>query len=122
VDPRELARLHALGRVVVGLALTAAPGRAGASWIGRDAGRPGARVMTRAMGARDLAIGLGAAYTAGQGYGAKPWQLAGALADTADLVATLRARDALPSTAVVGVGAVAAGSALLGLWFQAALD
>jgi hypothetical protein len=108
--------------VVVGLALTAAPERAGASWIGRDARRPGARVMTRAMGARDLAIGLGAAYTAGQGYGAKPWQLAGALADTADLVATLRARDALPSTAVVGVGAVAAGSAVLGLWFQAALD
>lgn len=122
MDPRELARLHGLGRAVVGLTLTLAPERAGAGWIGRDAGRPGARVMTRAMGARDLAIGLGAAYTAGQGYGAKPWQLAGVLADTADLLATLRERDALPSTAVLGVSAIAGGSLLLGLWFQAALD
>jgi hypothetical protein len=122
MDSREPARLHALGRVVVGLALTVAPARAGASWIGRDAGRPAARVMIRAMGARDLAIGLGAAYTAGQGYGARPWQLAGVLADTADLLATLRARDALAPSAVAGVGAVAAGSVLLGLWFQATLD
>lgn len=122
MDPRELARLHGLGRAVVGLTLTLAPERAGAGWIGRDAGRPGARVMTRAMGARDLAIGLGAAYTAGQGYGAKPWQRAGVLADTADLLPTLRERDALPPTAVLGVSAIVGGSLLLGLWFQAALD
>jgi hypothetical protein len=122
VDPRELARLHALGRAVVGLTLTLAPERAGAGWIGHDASRHGTRVMTRAMGARDLAIGLGAAYTAGQGYGAKPWQFAGALADAADLLATLSERDALPSSAVVGVGAIAGGSLLLGLWFRAVLD
>ena len=48
--------------------------------------------------------------------------LAGVLADTADLYATLRARAGLPSGAVLGVSAIAAGSALVGWLFQAALD
>jgi hypothetical protein len=122
MDARSLARLHALGRVVVGAALTLAPGRAGASWLGRDARRPGTRVATRAFGARDLALGLGTAYTAGQGYGARPWLLAGVLCDAADLAATLRARDDLPPAAVAGVTVIASGSILLGVWFQAALD
>ena len=44
------------------------------------------------------------------------------LADATDLAATLRARDDLSTAAVVGVGLIAGGSVLLGLWFQAALD
>ena len=122
MDARSLARIHALGRVVVGGALTVAPGRAGAGWFGPDARRPGTRVATRALGARDVAIGLGTAYTAGQDDGARPWLLAGVLADATDLAATLRARDDLSTAAVVGVGVIAGGSVLLGLWFQAALD
>ena len=122
MDARSLARIHALGRVVVGAALTVAPGRAGAGWFGRDAGRPGTRVATRALGARDVAIGLGTAYAAGQDDGARPWLRAGVLADATDLAATLRARDDLSTAAVVGVGVIAGGSVLLGLWFQAALD
>ena len=100
--------------------------RAGARRSGlvrpRRAAGPGTRVATRALGARDLAIGLGTAYAAGQGDGARPWLLAGVLADATDLAATLRARDDLSAAAVAGVGVIAGGSVLLGLWFQAALD
>ena len=90
--------------------------------MGRDSRRPATQVAIRALGARDLAIGLGTAYTAGQGYGARPWILAGILADAADLAATLRARDALPAFKVGVVGLVAGGSVLVGLWLSRELD
>ena len=122
MDPRTLARAHALGRVVVGGVLAAAPTAAGTLWIGRDARRPGARVVTVAFGVRDLAIGLGTAYTLGQGQGATPWLRPGVLTDLADLLAPRRARGDLPAAAVAGVTLVAASSAALGLWAQAALD
>ena len=122
MDARALARQHALGRVVVGAGLTLAPRVAGGGWMGRDSARPATQVAIRALGARDLAIGLGTAYTAGQGYGARPWLLAGVLADAADLAATLRARDHLPAPAAAAVGLVAGGSTLLGLWLGSQLD
>jgi hypothetical protein len=122
MDPRAAAQQHAAGRAVVGAALTLAPGIAARAWIGRDAAAPGAQVVTTAMGARDLAIALGALRAIRAGRGARPWLLAGVLADAADLVATLRARDALPATAVAGVSALAAGSAAAGAWLARALD
>lgn len=121
MDARTLARLHALGRVALGSGLTLAPRRTGAAWLGRDARRAGTQVATQALGARDLAIGAGAAYAAGQGHGARPWILAGVVADAVDLAATLRARDDLPLPAVAGVGLLAGGSALFGLWLSSEL-
>jgi hypothetical protein len=122
VDPRAIARLHALGRVAFGAALAAAPARTAVAWVGPAGRKPASTVPTTAMGVRDLAIGLGAVRALGQGFGARPWLWAGTAADVADLVATVRAGRALPRSAVVGVGALAAGSALLGLWAQRAID
>jgi hypothetical protein len=122
VDARTIARLQALGRVVVGAALTLAPDRAGAGWMGPDSRRPATQVAIRGLGARDLAIGLGTAYAAGQGHGAGPWLRAGVLADAADFAATLRARDHLSPLAVAGVGLIAGGSTLVGLWLSRELD
>jgi hypothetical protein len=122
VDVRTLARQQALGRIVVGAGLALAPRLAGEGWFGRDSHRPATQVAIRALGARDLAIGLGTAYTAGQGYGTRPWLWAGILADATDLAGTLKARDDLTPLAVAIVGAVAGGSALLGLWFSRELD
>jgi hypothetical protein len=116
MNARSIAMQQAAGRAVVGAALAVAPGVVARGWIGRDASRPGAQVVTTAMGARDLGIALGIAGSLRAGRGARPWLLAGALADAADLAATLRARDSLPAVAVAGVGALAAGSALVGAW------
>lgn len=122
MEPRDVARLHALGRIAVGAALTAAPERSGRAWVGELGRRPGAGVLTTGLGARDLAIGAGIASALRRGYGANPWMRAGVLADTADLVATLRARRHLPPLAVAGVSLIAAGSAAIGLWAQSAVD
>ena len=122
MDARALARQHALGRVVVGAGLTFAPRLAGAGWMGRDSARPATQVAIRALGARDLAIGLGTAHAAGQGYGARPWLWAGVLADATDVAATLRARDALPAFNVGVVGLVAGASVVVGLWLRSRVD
>ncbi len=115
MDMRTLARQQALGRVAVGAAFVVAPTTAGRAWVGGDAGRPGARVIAAAFGVRDLALGLGAAYSLGLGYGARPWLLAGVAADGVDLLATLRAREQLPRVAATGSAALASASIALGL-------
>jgi hypothetical protein len=122
VEPRDLARLQAFGRIAVGAALTVAPAPSGSAWIGRLGRRPGATVLTTGLGARDLAIGAGIASALRRGHGANPWLRAGVLADLADLAGTVRARHDLPPLAVAGVGLLAGGSAALGLWIQSAVD
>jgi hypothetical protein len=119
MEPRTAARLLTLGRVAVGVALTAAPAKATTGWLGDVARRPGTQVPVTSLGARDVAIGLGGARAVQVGDGAVPWLLAGALADLADLAATLRHRDALPTLGMVGVSALAAGAAAAGLWLAA---
>jgi hypothetical protein len=116
MDARTIAIQQAAGRAVLGAALAVAPGIAARGWLGSDASRPATQVVTTAMGARDLGIAFGVAGALRAGRGARPWLLAGVLADAADLVATVRARDTLPPLAVVGVGALAASSAAVGVW------
>lgn len=114
MDHRQLARGIAAGRVVVGAALIAAPGAAGARWIGDAAHQPAVKVFTRALGVRDLALGLGALQALDADAPAEPWVTLGMLSDAVDLAATLLAvralglRRALPVIAVAG-GAAAAG-------------
>jgi hypothetical protein len=122
MDARSMALQQAAGRAAFGVALSVAPGLTARGWIGRDAGRPGTQVVTTAMGARDLAIAIGLAGAVRARRGARPWLLAGVLADTADFVATLRARDSVSAVSVVGVGTLAAGSAVLGIWLARELD
>lgn len=51
------AGLLALNRVLFGVGYLAAPQRTAESWIGRAARKQGTQVFTRALGARDLALG-----------------------------------------------------------------
>jgi hypothetical protein len=123
MDPRSLARRHAYGRIAVGAALTVAPGIAARVWIGRPAATAGTRVMTTAMGARDVAIGVGElrALSSLRPGAAAPWLTAAALADAADLVATLRARGDLPPLGVAGVTVLAAGAIGVAAWLHTQL-
>jgi hypothetical protein len=122
MDPRTIARGQALGRVAFGFGLVVAPSAVAGAWVGGPAERPGGRVLAVAMGARDLAIGLALLRALGRSNGAGAWIRAGMLADTADLVATLRERDELPTVAVPVVAAMAAGSVVVGLYLQTQLD
>lgn len=121
--PRDLARAQALGRVAAGVALTFAPRLAASGWVGpREARRTATRIVVSAMGARDVALGVGQARAVASGFGAPPWIAAGVLADATDLIATWRARDDLPAIGVAGIAALAGGSTVLGLWLARAVD
>jgi hypothetical protein len=119
---RNLARLQAAGRLVAGGGLTFAPGVVAGGWVGAAADKRDGQLLAIGLGARDVAIALGTLRALRSRRGAAAWLRAGLVADAADLVATLRARDALPPLAVPAVVAIAGGSVLLGAYLQSALD
>ena len=122
MDARSIARLQSLGRLVVGAGLIGVPGSLAGGWVGGVADKREGQTLAIAVGARDVALALGALSALRAGKGAGPWVRAGMLADAADLVATLRARDSLPPPAVPAVVVLAGGSLLLGAWLQSAAD
>ena len=112
----------ALGRIAFGAALIAAPDRVASRWVGPDAGRPGAGVAIRALGARDIALAAGAALSAQRGEPTRPWLIGCAACDLCDLAATLAAGDALPARGRWGTAALAGGAAAFGIALAAAAD
>jgi hypothetical protein len=121
MNPRDLALSQARGRIAVGAALVLAPGLA-RLWIGADAQRRPVKLLTRALGVRDLALGLGVVIALDRGAPVRGWLEAGALADVVDLGATLIAGDSIPDDARRAVGVVAAGSAAMAALLARALD
>jgi hypothetical protein len=114
----ELADLAARGiaaaRVAIGLGATLSPGLASRLQFGVDT--PSQRVTVRMLGARDLALGVGALLAARRGSaGLRGWVEAGVLADGVDALAFLRAgRDASRRRALTIL--VAGGSAVVSAW------
>ena len=119
---RTLAGLQAAGRVLLGGGIAAAPSLLAGGWVGDVADKPGGRVLATGLGGRDVALALGTFAALRDGRDARRWVLAGMVADTADLVATLRARDSLSPVAVPVVAAIAGGSVVLGAWLSRELD
>ena len=119
---RTLSAGLAVSRILVGANYLVRPVAARSSWIGRAAKKPGAQVMVRSQGARDVALGLGAlrALFGGRPGEARAWMAAHALADAADTGATLVALDDLPKRRGRAVLAVAAASTAIGLLGAAA--
>ena len=112
------ARAVAAARVVIGLTALAWPSVPARPWVGAAADDLPARVFGRALGARDLALGLGA-LTALQRPGsergsARAWVAAGALSDALDVVASLSSWRELPRRGRWLVIASASGAALTG--------
>jgi hypothetical protein len=121
--PRTLAAGLSLSRVAFGLNYLARPTAARSSWIGRAAKKPGAQVIIRSQGVRDVALGAGAisALVRDDVPELRVWVAAHAVCDLVDLVATWSARDALPkrrarmAMVVAGASTVVGGSAAVGL-------
>jgi hypothetical protein len=91
VDHRQLVRALAAGRVAVGAALTVAPGLTGRTWIGPVARQREVKVVVRAMGGRDLAMGLGTLQALERGGDVRSWVVLSAACDAVDTAATLLA-------------------------------
>ena len=73
--------------------------------------------MARALGSRDLALGLGAA-----GTGSRGWVAAGAVADALDVAVTLGYFGRLPKWGRLGVLVSAGGAAIAGALAVGALE
>jgi hypothetical protein len=115
---RQGARAVAAGRVALGLTALAWPSVPARPWVGAAADDVAARVFGRALGARDLALGLGALAAlqspADQPGSASAWVAAGALSDALDVVASLSSWRELPRVGRWLVVVSAGGAALAG--------
>jgi hypothetical protein len=108
---QTVVRTIAAGRVVVGGALLASPQLAEA-WAGKDVRRPGGQLLTRALGARDAALGAGTLASAGDPAQLRRWLVMSGVVDAADFAATLAGPRAPARTAILAT-AVAASAACL---------
>jgi hypothetical protein len=120
---RRGATAVAAGRVALGLTALAWPLVPARPWVGAAADDVAARVFGRALGARDLALGLGAlaalqgpAARAGSASAgsASAWVAAGALSDALDVAASVKCWPELPRFTRWLVVASAGGAALAG--------
>jgi hypothetical protein len=112
---RRGATAVAAGRVALGAVALAWPSVPARPWVGPAAADDiTARVFGRALGARDLALGLGTLAALGRADGAGPWIAAGALSDALDVAASASCWRELPRFSRWLVVLSAGGAAVAG--------
>jgi hypothetical protein len=109
---RQLAEAIAIGRIAIGIAAIVAPTVPMRPWVGRDfAWQPRAKLLSRSLGARDLALGVGVMLALRHKAPVRGWVEGAALADAGDALATLLAFPKLPKSGRWLVLASAVGAA-----------
>jgi hypothetical protein len=111
---RRLALALAAGRTGLGAVALIAPGVVAQPWIGDRANDPLSAVLARALGGRDLALGLGVLIASRHGQPLRRWVEAGALADLVDATVTVAAFARLPRRGRLLVLVAAGGAAVVG--------
>ncbi len=111
---RRLALAVAGARIVLGITALLAPDVVARPWIGDEGRGPGRRVLARALGGRDVALGLGAVLAARHDGQLRGWVEGAVLADTVDAAATLIAFGDLPAPGRLLVLAAAASGVAAG--------
>jgi hypothetical protein len=122
MQPRDVARAYAAGRVAIGAVALLAPRPIGRVWLGAAGGTPAGGVAMRALGVRDLVLGAIALHTLDHPDVAPRWQRTCAAVDAVDFAATAVARRALPPVGSAVVMAMAGGGAATGAWLGGALS
>lgn len=118
----DLVDLLAQMRVAIGLALILAPGAITRLWVGAGGATPGAKVLARALGGRDLVLGVGAILALRDEIPVRRWVLLGAASDAVDGVATLLALRHIPKLRGLLAVVAAAGAALAGAGLAGRVD
>ena len=108
MEPRQLATSLSVARVALGASIFAAPTLVGRMLLGRAGTSGGAQLLTRAFGARDVAIGAGLLAALRAGQPTRGWVGAGILADVADFSAAAIAGDDMPTFGRLSMMAAAA--------------
>jgi hypothetical protein len=124
---RRYAALLTTARAALGVLAVTAPHVPARPWLGRDADHPAAALFGRALGGRDLALGLGGLGSlAGPPAVTARWLTYGGVADAVDAAVTVAAmvtdKRRLPRAGRLLVTAAAAGSAALSFLLAASLD
>ena len=119
-NARRLAFANGVARCALGVMAMTVPSVPLAPWVGRAAPGGPVRLLGRALGARDLALGLGTLLALRHDAPVRGWVEAGGLADAGDTVVTLASFRRLPrrgrwpvlaaATAGVVAARVAAGA------------
>ncbi len=110
---RRLALVTAVGRCVLGGVAVTVPTLPLAPWIGEGRKDRSSQLLARALGGRDLALGLGALLALRHDAPVRGWVEAGGLADAGDVLVTLTSFGSLPrwgrwAVLVAATGGVAA--------------
>ena len=101
----------AFSRVAFGIGASLFPEKIGATWIGEDAYNSSNRTILRAMGLRDIALGIGATEAALRDQ-AGPWIAVSLLADLGDVTATLLSAGKIGRSGVLTTSALAGSAAV----------
>ena len=118
----QLTAAFALGRLAFGVGLMARPGRVASGWIGSDAERDTVKIVLRGLGARDVALSVGALAALGDEDRLAHWVAAAIGCDLSDVVSTLAAPPgSLPGNARWGTVGLGGGAALAGALLLAGL-
>jgi hypothetical protein len=105
-------------RATVGTACLLAPGLA-KLWVGRSSITPGAKILSRSLAARDVALGLGTGIA--EPISLPKWVALSAVCDAVDALGTFAGHKAIGGWRRSLVTAVSAGSAIAGLTAAAKL-
>jgi hypothetical protein len=111
----KLALASARGRIAIGVFAVAAPAPATRMFLGRSQASGAEPQLTRMVGIRDLALGLGTAIAIDKGTPVRGWLEAAAVADAGDLVAALLGRKQMSQQAFIGTLALTSGAVVVGL-------
>jgi hypothetical protein len=115
---RRAAMAVAAGRIALGVTAVVRPDLPARPWVGEASDDLSIRVLARALGARDIALGLGAAAAVRQETSepgsTDTWLAAGALSDALDVCVTLALWRELPRRGRWTVVASAGTAALIG--------
>jgi hypothetical protein len=109
---RRMAQMNAVARMALGVVAMALPQLPLKPWVGEKGIDRTSRLLARALGGRDLAIGLGTLLAMRHDAPVRGWVEAGGLADAGDTVITLASFSRLPAAGRWMVLA-AAGSGVL---------
>lgn len=114
MDTRTIMGALGLGRLALGSALLVTPRRlVGPIWFGPEAGRGTNAAASRAIGIRDVILGLGIAEAAFRGRPLGRWIVIGGVTDALDTGVTFTSGPAVPVRSRVVVGSVVGGAAVV---------
>ena len=119
---RDLAIGLAGARIAIGVVSLLVPGLLGRAMIGSEGDSGGMRLLLRAVGARDLALGIGVLVALERDAPVGGWLRASAVVDGLDGAGSVLARHRLRPIVFPAADGAATAGALLSGWLAGQLD